>query len=147
MEQSGVELESLANLYKVEYDTSDRRKILGYDCYKAHIIMDMETMIPDTLKDSEMIDKMLGDMTMTAYLTKEIEMPMMQLQQFKGLQMEGTPLFMKLDMGLMSFTYEASSVSQEVDEEIFTKPPPGDYKKMSMEDLQKMGMGSGDFGF
>lgn len=147
MGRSGYDIEAMANMYQIEYDKSDRRKILGYDCYKVDIIMDMEAVMPEEAETPESMQEMFDNMKMSAYITEEIKMPMMQLQQFKGLQMEGTPLFLTMDMGMMSFTYEASSVSQEVDENIFIKPPVGEYKIMSMEDLKNMGMGNGGFGF
>jgi len=95
----------------------------------------------------EQSKEMFSNMEMTTYLTEEIELPAIHLQQFQGLQLKGAPMYIYMDMGMMKMTMEVTSISKVVDESVFVKPPEGEYKEMSLEELQQMGMGSGGFGF
>ena len=68
------------------------------------------------------------------------------MQQLPGLELSGTPLSMTMDMGLVKMTFEASEVNTDVDPSVF-EIPKGDYKEMSLEELQQLGMSPGSFGF
>ena len=73
-------------------------------------------------------------------------MTQFSLQNIPGLKLKGTPLSFTVKAGMMKMTYEALSFDANPDPSVFEKPE-GEYKEMSMEDLQKMGMGAGGFGF
>ena len=61
-------------------------------------------------------------------------------------RLDGTPLSMTTDVGVMKMTFEATEVKTKVDPSVF-EVPEGDYKEMSMEELQQLGMSPGSFGF
>jgi len=141
MKELGIDIENLEEMYKITYDKTTIKTIMGYDCYKATINMDLEMMsqgqkMPEGMKDMEMI----------MYITEDIKMESFNLQNIPGLKMKGTPLSFTIDMGMMKMTYEATNFNKNPDPSVFEKPK-GDYKEMSLEDLQKMGMGAGGFGF
>ncbi len=141
VKQLGVDIGELEKMYNVSYDKSDTKEILGFKCYRADIAMDLSKMA-----QGQEIPEQMKNMNMTMYITEAIKMKQFNMQNMPGLVLEGTPLTMTMDMGMMKMTYEASSFDENVDPSMFEKPE-GDYKEMSMEDLQKMGMGSGGFGF
>jgi hypothetical protein len=88
----------------------------------------------------------MANMKMTMYVTDEIKMDKFALQQLPGLQLDGTPLEMVMDMGMMKMTYTATEISKDIDMAVFDKPE-GDYKEMSLEELQQLGMNPRSFGF
>ena len=88
----------------------------------------------------------MANMSVTMYLTEDIKMDNFSLQQLPGLELSGTPLSMTMDLGLAKMTFEASEVNTDVDPSVF-EIPEGDYKEMSLEDLQQLGMNPGSFGF
>ena len=126
LKEKRQEMETLSSESKVTYDKSDTKTIIGYKCYKAIVA------IPT------------GDGTdfnLEMYVTDKIKVPQISVQDLEYLNLEGTPLELIMDMGMMSLTYTAISFSEDFNMDIFKKPE-GDYKVMSMEDLQKMGMGN-----
>ena len=82
---------------------------------------------------------------MTFYVTDQIQVPQAFIQNVNHINLKGTPLQWNLDAGEMQMTYEAREISDKVATDFFTKPS-GEYKEMSMEQLQQMGMG-GQMGF
>lgn len=131
---NGIELDKLAEAFKVTYDKSDTKEILGHSCYKAEIIMDMSAFANSTSMQEGM-----EKTKMTAYLTDDIKMYNFEMKEFKGLEFQGTPLFMSIDAGLMKMTYEATSFSKDVDPSIFVHPK-GDYKEMDPAMLRGLGI-------
>ena len=122
--------EELLGDAKVVYDKSDTKDILGYKCHRGSIEYDAEGQ----------------NVKMTFYLTPEIRVPQVYVQNLNGLKLEGTPLAMTIDMGgMMSMTYEAQEISDKLAPDFFDKPD-GNYQEMTMEQLQKLGMG-GQLGF
>jgi hypothetical protein len=114
---------------EIKYDKSDRKKILGRDCYKATF-------------ESETNGQKLS---IVLYVTEEIKVPNSFVQNLNQMQLAGTPLQWIVDAGMMKMTFEATEISKELAGDFFSKPA-GDYKEMSMEQLQQMGMG-GQLGF
>ncbi|NND35082.1 MAG: hypothetical protein HKN76_21025 [Saprospiraceae bacterium] len=114
---------------KVVYDKSDKKTILGKNCHKASLTVDVEGQT----------------MKMEFYITDEIKVPQAFIQNMGGIELSGTPLQTIMDMGVMKLTYTATDISNEVDPGFFTKPE-GDYKQMSAEELKQMGLG-GQLGF
>jgi len=91
-------------------------------------------------------NKEMSDITTTMYITEEIKMDNIGMQQLPGLQLDGTPLSMTMDAGVMKMTFEATEVKTDVDPAVF-EVPEGDYKEMSLEELQQLGMNPGSIGF
>ena len=137
----GLSQDEIADAYNIEYDKSATKKIAGYDCYQATITMDLSKF--DTTGD---IPAGMSNMDMTMYVTDDIKMDNFNLQQLPGVKLDGTPLSMTIDMGMMKMTYEATDIQTSVDPSVF-EAPEGDYKEMSMEELQQMGVNPGSFGF
>lgn len=126
LEEKRQEMETLGSETKVTYDKSDTKTIIGYKCYKAVV----------TIPTDEGMD-----FSLEMYMTDKIKVPQISVQDLEYLSLEGTPLELNMDMGMMSLTYTAVMFSEEFNKDVFQKPE-GDYKVMSMEDLQKMGMGN-----
>ena len=141
LEALGLSAEEVSKAYQISYDKSATRTISGYECYEATITMDTELFTQDQEIPAEM-----ANMKMTMYVTDEIKMDQFALQQLPGLQLDGTPLEMVMDMGMMKMTYTATEISKDIDMAVFDKPE-GDYKEMSLEELQQLGMNPGSFGF
>ncbi|MBK8506297.1 MAG: hypothetical protein IPL46_31310 [Saprospiraceae bacterium] len=114
---------------EIKYDKNDRKKILGRDCYKATF-------------ESETNGQKFS---MVLYVTEEIKVPNSFVQNLNQMQLVGTPLQWIMDAGMMKMTFEATEISKELAGDFFSKPE-GEYKEMSMEQLQQMGMG-GQLGF
>jgi len=120
------EMKTLSNEAEVTYTKSDIKTIIGYKCYKAKVVIPTAEGI---------------DLNLEMYVTDKIKVPQISVQDLDYLSIEGTPLELVLDMGMMSLTYTATSFSEDFDTDVFNKPE-GTYKDMSLEDLQKMGMGN-----
>ncbi|MBX2816792.1 MAG: hypothetical protein KTR24_12365 [Saprospiraceae bacterium] len=115
---------------QVVYDKSDKKNIIGYDCHKA------------TMK----FEANGSAMELVLYVTDEIKVPQAYIQNLSHVQLDGTPMEMTIDVGgLMKMTYTAKELTKAIPDNFFVKPA-GDYKTMTMEELQKMGLGGG-FGF
>jgi len=114
---------------KIVYDKSDTKEILGRKCFKGTYQAAMGGQ----------------EIKMVFYLTDEISVPKGFVQNMNHLDIQGCPLEIMLDMGMMSMTYVATDISNNLAADFFEKPE-GDYQEMSMEQLQQMGMG-GQLGF
>ncbi|MFT6811257.1 MAG: hypothetical protein ACJA01_004505 [Saprospiraceae bacterium] len=141
LQKSGADMEALQEAYSVSYDKSDTKIILGYKCHRANITMEMKSV----LGEAEMPDGM-QNMSLIAYVTEDIKINQFSLEQFKGLHLDGTPLLMIMNMGMMRMTYTAISFDKDIDPKVF-EYPTGEYKEMPIDDMQKMGMGGSGFGF
>lgn len=137
----GLSEEDIKEAYQITYDKSSSKNILGYDCYKATISMDLSKM-----GQADDLPEGMSNMDMILYISKDIKIDNFSMQQLPGIQLEGAPLSMEMDMGMMKMTYEATEINKSVDPNIFAKPE-GDYREMSIEDMKKMGMNPGGFGF
>ena len=118
---------------KITYDKSEIKEVLGYPCYKANMDIKLPTIegVPSL------------SMKMEAYITENIVLKHQGLQQLKGVKLNGTPLQIKMDMGVMTMTYEATSINKDFDKSIFNKPQSG-YKEISLDELAQLsvnGMG------
>ncbi len=120
--------------YEIRYDRNDTRKILGYPCYKASII----TKVDLTSTETDLTDP-TTDIELIWYITEGIEMNDFGVYRMPGLKVNGTPLRMDINIGMLTLTYEATSVSEIVDDSKFEEPK-GDYKEISSEKLEKMGL-------
>lgn len=138
LEALGINSDMMAEAYKVTYDKSDTKMILGYKCYRAETKVDVSKLSGDNELPAG-----IEDMKMISYITEDIKMNHFNFQQFKGLQFPGTPLMMEMDMGMMTMTYVATDFSKDVDPSLF-EYPEGDYQEMDPSMLQNMG---GGFGF
>ncbi len=114
---------------KLTEDKSDRKKILGYDCYKTTIEME---------SNGQAIRSVL-------YVTDKIKVPQTFIQNMQNLKLNGTPMEINMSMGSMKLTYQAVEISDKLPAD-FYKKPEGKYTDMDMEQLKKMGMG-GQLGF
>lgn len=134
----GLDAEAMKDMYRVNYDKSATKEILGYNCYKATIKMNLEALSP---KAGDIPDE-IKNMEMDMYVTNEIDMEQISLQNIPGLQLEGAPLQMDLNMGMMTMTYEATNIDTDPDDSLF-EVPEGEYKEMTLEAFQNM---TGGFG-
>lgn len=114
---------------KIVYDKSAKKTILGKECYKATLESDANGQ----------------KLHLELYITEEIAVPSSFVQNLNQMKIAGTPLEWIMDAGVMSMTFQATEISGTLAKDFFTRPE-GDYKEMSMEQLQQMGMG-GQLGF
>ena len=114
---------------KIVYDKSVKKTILGKECYKATL-------------ESEANGQKLH---LELYITEDIEVPNSFVQNLNQMKIAGTPLEWIMDAGVMTMTFQATEISGTLAKDFFTRPE-GEYKEMSMEQLQQMGMG-GQLGF
>lgn len=143
MGAEGEELmKKMEDIYKKSEVKGATKEILGYTCQKVEIDMNIADMIPD----GEEVPEEVGDMKMVLYTTDQIKMDNVELQMMKNLKFEGAPLQMVMDMGMMKMTMTATNVSKEVDPSVWNAPE-GNYKEMTPEELQNMGMNMEGFGF
>lgn len=141
----GIKKEDLKNLYKTTTDKNDTKEILGFTCYKTTVTMDMSNL-PNTSGDLAQMPPEMKKVEMTFYVTDDIKIDNYMYQQMPGFTMTGAPLEMNFDMGLIQMVMRASSFSKEIDESVFDIPK-GEYKEMTAEELQKLGMNPNGFGF
>lgn len=137
----GIDPDKMAEMYQITYDKADKKNIMGYDCYAANININLSDLTPG----QEMLEGM-EKMNMKMYITEAIQMEQFNLQSLPGFKMNGTPLAYGIDMGMMKMMFEATEINTNPDEAVFEKPE-GNYREMTVEELQKMGMGSSGFGF
>jgi hypothetical protein len=124
--EKNEKMEMLSKGTKVTYDKNDTKTIIGYKCHKAVV----------TIPTGEGMD---FDLVM--YVTDKIKVPQLSVQDLDYIKLDGTPLELIMDMGMMAMTYTAVLFTEDFSMDVFNKPE-GDYKEMSMEDLQNMGMGN-----
>ncbi len=137
----GLDESQISQAYKIDYNKEKTKNIAGYECYEVSIKMDLSQF-----GEADEIPGEMSDITTTMYITEEIKMDNIGMQQLPGLQLDGTPLSMTMDAGVMKMTFEATEVKTDVDPAVF-EVPEGDYKEMSLEELQQLGMNPGSFGF
>ena len=143
--EEGEELmEKMQDMYSLEKKPDDTKIILGYNCTRTDVYMDIMSLMPEGEEVPEDMPEEIKNMKIITYLTEEIKMDNLNFQMVKDLKFDGAPLMMVIDMGMMKMTMEASEISKEVDPAVFLAPE-GDYKEMDIEDLQ--GMGLDGFGF
>jgi hypothetical protein len=133
----GAVEEKFKGNYSVSYDKTSSTNILGFQCYKATVKLDLEAMT-----NGEEIPKQIQKMDMEWYVTEEIKIDNFNIQQMPGLKLKGMPLRLTLDMGSMTMTYEATNIEPKVDDSAFAEPQ-GDYKEMTAEELEQMGINIG----
>ncbi len=138
MDAAGYDLAMMKDAYNVTFDKTNTQEILGFQCYKAIITMDVEKMTAE-----KEIPQGMREMQVICYITDDIKMNHFAVEQLKGMELPGTPLKMEMDMGIMSMTYQATSFSKGVDASIF-EYPEGDYKEMDAGAFKGLG---GSFGF
>jgi hypothetical protein len=129
MKKTQEQAKELLGDNKVVYDRSDKKTILGKDCYKGTLNIEVEG----------------NAFKIAFYLTDEIKVPQAFIQNMGGIELAGTPLELVMDLGMMKMTYTATEILEKVEKDFFAKPE-GDYKEMTAEELQQMGMG-GQLGF
>ena len=108
---------------------SDKKNIVGYDCYKAIL----------TNKDGSEI---------TMYITDELQMNAANKEYFDKLfpKVKGFPLEYSVNQQGMKMTYQAKSLKKEVKSSAFDIP--AGYEKMTKEEFEKqMGSMGGGMGF
>ena len=137
----GLDESEISQAYKIDYNKEKTKNIAGYECYEVSIKMDLSQF-----GEVDEIPAEMSDITTTMYITEDIKMDVIGMQQLPGLQLDGTPLSMTTDVGVMKMTFEATEVKTKVDPSVF-EVPEGDYKEMSLEELQQLGMSPGSFGF
>ena len=122
--------------YDVTYDKKDKKKISGYDCYKANIVVNNKEAKENNIK-------------IALYVTDAIKYPASMMESIKSsgapeLKLKEMPLEITISGGEKgkggSITFAATKIENIVDKSIFKLNTTG-YEKMDMEDLQKMGGG------
>jgi hypothetical protein len=122
--------------YDVTYDKKDKKKISGYDCYKANIVVNNKEAKENNIK-------------IALYVTDAIKYPASMMESIKSsgapeLKLKEMPLEITISGGEKgkggSITFAATKIENIVDKSIFKLNSTG-YEKMDMEDLQKMGGG------
>jgi hypothetical protein len=111
----------------IEYFKDDRKKIAGYDAYKAIISTEAEGQ---TIR-------------LTTYVTEELTFDGSIIRNMPGTdKLKGMPLEYTVSQPQMSMTFTATKISPEVDASAFEFDKSG-YKEMTQEQLQQMGGGMG----
>lgn len=114
-----------------EYDETDKKEIVGYNCYKVKISSDD-----------------MAEFKLEAYITDEIDTDLSVLQGVEGEELKGYPLEYIIDAGQFKMVYSATAINKTFDKEIFNINTKG-AKEMSMEEFMNMmsSMGGGGMGF
>lgn len=115
--------------FKVEYDESQTKKILGYDAYKATIT------IPGN-----------AGMSVVGWITEAIKTDANMIQGMEDLKLKGFPLEFSIVNAQMKMTFATTEIKETVDETKFVLKTDG-YKKMTMEEFSKTMGGLGGMGF
>jgi len=140
MKDLGISEEDMNDMYQITYNKDKTKNILGFDCYEAVVVMDMEAFSDDMGAAADVLKKM----EITMYITDDIKVDQYSFQQIKNLKIEGLPMHINMDMGMMSMTMEVTDFTKDIDPAVFDAPE-GEYKEMSIEDMKSMGMDG--FGF
>lgn len=127
-----VNKSNMQRVYDISYDRESSIDIIGYECYKANINMDM-----DVLTKEEEMPTETKEMNMVWYITEEIQMDNFQLEEMPGLVLQGTPLHLSVNMGNMTMTFEATNIETSVENSAFEEPI-GDYKVLTPEELKQI---------
>ena len=117
-------LESVDEDVDIQYtiDKNDRKKILGYDCYKV--------VVTSTAQGQTM--------SLETYITEDIQVMSSVIQGVQKNQLPGTILSMTLDAGGIYMVTEAIDFQETFDEKVFVIDDSG-YNEMDLETLQRMG--------
>jgi len=115
--------------FKVEYDKSDTKTILGYNAYKATIT------IPDQ-----------PGMSVEGYITEEIKTDANIIQGMEDLKLKGFPLEFSIVNPQMKMTFAATDIKDSVEKGVFILKTDG-YKKMTMKEFTDAMGGMGGMGF
>ncbi len=115
--------------YKVDYDKSQTKNILGYDTYKATIA------IPNN-----------QGMTVEGWITEDIKTDANIIQGMEDLKLQGFPLEFSVVSPQVKMTFAATEIKDNVDENIFVLKTDG-YKKMTMKEFSETMGGMGGLGF
>lgn len=115
--------------YKVDYDKSQTKEIMGYTAYKTTI------SIPDD-----------PSMTVEGWITDEIKTDANIIQGMEDLKLDGFPLEFSIVNPQMRMTFKATDIKDSVDASVFELNTTG-YKKMTMEEFTKQMGGMGGMGF
>ena len=135
---SGDELvEKMNQLYKYNKVPGDTQEILGFQCTRVDITVDLETLMGESDEDLSSLG-LIDNMTITAYVTEDIDIGTVNFMMTNNLMFKGAPLLMTMDMGIMKMDWEATSFSKDVHPSVF-QAPKGDYKEMDPADIPGMG--------
>ncbi len=116
--------------WDITYDKSDTKEIVGYNCYKANVVMKDQ---PSTAFE--------------VYVTEEINASNEMIQGMEAMNLQGFPLEYSMNLPQMTFKYTATEVLDKVDESLF-EIDKSQYKEMTYEDFMKqMGGMAGGLGF
>lgn len=116
--------------FKVEYDKSQTKEILGFKAYKATI----------TTPNS-------ADMSIEGWVTEEIKTDANIIQGMEDLKLEGFPLEFSIMNPMMKMTFAATDFKDDVDASEFVLKTDG-YKKLTQAEFQEMmGAMGGGMGF
>ncbi|HFC01205.1 MAG TPA: hypothetical protein ENJ53_10410 [Phaeodactylibacter sp.] len=118
--------------YDITYDKSVTKKIMGYDCYKANII----------IKNKE-----AKDLKISLFVTKKLKLPKALTQQMddkvSDFKLKEFPLEATIEVNdkngkSFSVTVAATKFETSVDKNVFNLDTEG-YKEMTPEEMKKMG--------
>jgi hypothetical protein len=106
--------------WKVTYDKSSKKVILGYNCYKVDV---SSTSNPD--------------MKFSGFITDEIKTDVNPMKNFKDLKLNGFPLEYNIDSKDLSLVISASKFNKTVDIGAFDISKVG-YKEVTKEELMQL---------
>ena len=115
--------------FKVEYDDTKRREILGYDSYMTTITIPSQP-----------------GMVVEGWITEEIVTDANIIQGMQDLKLKGFPLEFSIKNPQMTLTFAATDIKDSVDENVFILKTDG-YKKMTMKEFTESMGGMGAMGF
>ena len=115
--------------FKIDYDKSLTKKILGYVAYKATISVPGQE-----------------GMSVEGWVTEEIKTDANIIQGMEDLKLEGFPLEFSIVSPQMKMTFSATDIKETVDDAEFVLKTDG-YKKMTMEEFSQTMGGMGGMGF
>ncbi|MEM9547454.1 MAG: hypothetical protein AAGA77_15855 [Bacteroidota bacterium] len=115
--------------FKVDYDPSQRKKILDYDAYMATITIPSQP-----------------GMKVVGWITEDIKTDANIIQGMQDLKLKGFPLEFSITNPQMKLTFAATDIKDTVDESVFVLKTDG-YKKMTMKEFTESMGGMGAMGF
>jgi len=115
--------------FKVDYDKSQTKEILGYKAYKATI----------TIPNDQ-------NMKVEGWVTEEIKTDANIIQGMEDLKLAGFPLEFSIVNPQMKMTFAATDIKDTVEDSVFEIKTDG-YKKMTMEEFTQQMGGMGGMGF
>ena len=115
--------------FKVEYDPTQKKKILDYNAYKATITIPSQP-----------------GMKVEGWITEDIKTDANIIQGMQDLKLKGFPLEFSITNPQMTLTFAATDIKESVDQSVFTLNTEG-YKKMTMKEFTESMGGMGGMGF